>query len=837
MRSLRVPALLALTTALSCGSEDSPYVGKDIELRVDTLGITHVYALTDEGAMTGAGYAMARDRLFQMEVNRRRARGTLAELLGSAKIKDDKGARAFRFAALGAADVARMRKERPRDARLLDAWAKGINLRLDELRRGRAPRPYGLGNGPGELDFVPENWSAEDGASVGKLLGFGLSSTLDSEVLASAVLSLQPDFAAKYPLVLPAFDAFPLPTGKPRSLAMPPPGVRALAGKKGAEIDRLGPLAVFGESLGSNNWAIAADRTDTGRPLLAGDPHQAFSSPIRLWPVHMSSVAAGGTLDVIGFAFVGTPSVELGHNARVGWTATTAFADVMDILSVRTNEDGDKVLLAGQEVPIVERKEVIRVRGADGRFGEEEVTLRDVPGKGVLLPDDLLPVPPILLGAKNILFMWTGFEPTLEGSAYLDMDRAKNVAEWEKAVDVIEVGAQNFVGADAKDVSYHVALKLPDRGAPGSHPMPWHLLPGDSPDVLWSRGFLGADKLPRDKNPARGWLATANTDPFGFTADGNVENDPYYYGAFFANGMRLVGIQSALEKLLASGKKITRADMEALQADFHSPMADVIVPRLQAAWGRVATDPALAAYKDDADLGKLVERLVSWDRAMAPTSGDAVVALGVEWFAAKAVTRPGLGDLLFEGIAEKSPPFIIGALRNVLDARFVGSDKLLPAGGADALLLSALADTRAWVRDRFGSTDPTKFALRDLLAAEFPTSFGGRLEVGRTPIGGSYDTINVAPAPFFEKKGDAFVPRKDLACTEMAMYRMVIGFDDDGTPRATFDFARGTREDPDSPHFGDRQADWAAGKHVPLWFRRDEVEAHTEEKLVLTGAD
>lgn len=831
-------ALLALVTQLSCSSDAPERVGRDIEIRVDTQGISHVYALSDEGAMTGAGYAMARDRLFQMEVNRRRARGTLCELFGHVKLKDDVGARAFRFSALGAADYTRMKRERPRDAQLLAAWAKGVNLRIDEIRSGRAPRPYGLGKGEGELDLVPEPWTPEDGAAVGKLLNFGLSSTLDSEVLASAVLALEPDFAAKYPLVMPAYDVFPLPkVATTKSLAAPPPALRALAGKKRPTVDRLGPLSVFGESLGSNNWAIAADRTDNGRPYVAGDPHQAFTSPIRLWPFHMSSAAAGGALDVIGFAFAGTPGVQLGHNAKVGWTATTAFADVMDLISVRLNEDGDKVLVGSAELALVEREEVIKIRGADGKFGEERVTLRDVPGRGILLPPNLLPVPPLLLGAKEILFLWTGFEPSIEGSAYLDMDRAKSVTEWEKAVDVIEVGAQNFIGADARDISYHVSLKLPDRGAPSSRPMPWRLLPGDDPSVLWSSVYLPADKLPREKNPARGYLATANTDPFGFTADGNVENDPYYYGAFFANGMRLTGIQSALEKLLSTGVKLTRADMEKLQADTKSAVADTLVPRLVEAWKKAATDPALAAWKDDAELGALVTRLEAWDRRMAKDSGDAVVALGVEWFAAKAILRPGLGDLLFEGIAEKSPPFIVGALKNVLDRRFEKADTLLPPGGADALLLAALADTRAWIKGRFGGVDPAKFSLGQLLAAEFPTTFGRKLEVGRTPIGGSFDTIDVAPAPFFQKDGDVFVPQKDLACTEMAMYRMVIGFDDDGTPRATVNFARGASEDPASRHFGDAHESWARGAHRPLWFKRAEVEANTEERYVLQRAD
>lgn len=836
--------VLGLVVSASCSDKDvqaerPPAPNAPVEILVDNLGISHVYASSDADAMFGAGYAMARDRLFQMEINRRRAQGRYAELLGANKVKDDIGARAFGFMRLGRADVQRMRRERPEDARLLDAWARGINMRLHEIRTGRAKRPYGFGSGPGELDFVPENWTADDGAAVGKLLGFGLSSTLDSEVLATAVLSLSPDFAARYPLTLPAYDAFPLPAPTPKSLPMPPPHLRALAGKPRRDPGTMGSFSIFGDGQGSNNWAVAGDRTDNGRPYLAGDPHQALGSPIRLWPFHMSSVAGGGSFDVIGFAFAGTPSVELGHNAHVGWTATTAFADVMDLVGVTLDDDEKNVIVGTEKLPLVTRDEIIRVRRGSppNTFDEQTYSVREVPGKGVLFPKEVLPVPALFLTkSPEILFLWTGFQATLEGSAYLAMDRAKSVDEWEKAVDLIDVGASNFIGADAKDISYRVHVALPDRGAPAGRPMPWRLLPGTSADVLWSRGNVSVEKLPRDRAPAKGYLATANTDPFGFTKDGNVENDPFYYGAFFANGMRLTRIQESLEALLARPTKVTRGDMEALQRDTKSPMADVIVPKLEAAWKRVETEPALATWKGNAELGKLIARLASWDRRMDRASGDAVVALGVEWFAARDLLEPALGDLLFEGIAEKSPPFVIGALRNILDARFDGAASFLPPGGVDAALLAALEETRTWLTTRFGSADPSRYALKDLLAAEFPTPFGYRLEVGRTPIGGSFDTIDVAPAPFFEKKGAAFVPRKELACTEMAMYRMIVGFDEDGVPRATFDFARGTREDPDDRHFADRNAEWAAAQHGPLHFRRADVESHTEERLVLSPA-
>jgi penicillin amidase len=199
---------LPLAVMASCTYDDTTGLRsgalprEDVRLVVDRYGITHVYATDDADAFYGAGYAMARDRLFQMELGRRRAKGTLAEVLGPTHVKDDIGARTLGFLSLGVADLARARAEHPEDARMLDAWVAGVNARIAEVRSGKAPRPYGLG--PGELDFVPDDWKPEEPEAIAKVLSFGLSSSLDAEILATLLLRLAPDFASRYPLVRPS---------------------------------------------------------------------------------------------------------------------------------------------------------------------------------------------------------------------------------------------------------------------------------------------------------------------------------------------------------------------------------------------------------------------------------------------------------------------------------------------------------------------------------------------------------------------------------------------------------------------------------------------------------
>lgn len=836
---LLFPLLLAL---LSCSDQEAlppgptPVPAAPVRLVTDRDGITHVYGKSDADTFYGAGYAMARDRLFQMEVSRRRAFGRLSELFGKSRRRDDLGARAFAFAELGRRDHERLLRERPADAALLDAWTAGVNARIEEVRSGLAPRPYGLG--PEELNFVPEPWEPFHGTAVGKTLAFGLSSSLESEILATAVYRLAPDLASSVPILQPAYDEFVMAPGlsvEPAQVVPPKIASTPVSGGPGPSFSALSGL--LGERGASNNWAIDASHSSNGRPLLAGDPHQPLSSPARLWPLHMNSADAGGSLDVVGFAFVGTPTVQLGHNARVGWTATTNFADVMDLWGVDFSEDGSSIVVGGAlNYKVTRRSEVLRIRQDGAPYGqntEETLELLDVPG-GILLPDEILPVPrQLLVNNDAILFMWTGFQPTLEFSAYLAMDRSRDVKEFEAASELIEVGAQNFVAADAKKILHHVPGKIPDRGDPSTKPMPWRILSGDDASTFWNGRFLGPEKRPHLEDPPPGYIATGNTDPWGFTADGNVENDPFYYGAFYATGFRPYRIRGALDALLAQKGKLDRADMQAVQADTRSPMAETLVPLLSAAAAAVATDPALFDFKDRADLQQLAAALGAWDQRFSPDSGPALLFLGVEWFAARRLFEQKASSLLFYGIAAESPPFFLGLLRNVLADRFAGSAALLPPGGKSELLLRALDDAAQWLAATFGSADPAGYSLGKLHAAEFPSSFGGKLDVGRFPVGGSSDTINVSPAPFFSEEGK---PLDAFASTEMALYRMALQFGADGVPEATFDLALGSSEDPASPFFSNLQDDWTQAQQRPLLFRKAEVEGAISSELTLPPA-
>ena len=813
-----------------CGGETEPVTGTtttgapaalpvdDVELVRDDLGITHVIAKNDADALFGQGYAMARDRLFDMELNRRRALGTRAAVLGADAVGDDVSARTMNFAGLGELDEELLRQEHPGDLALLEAWVAGVNRRIEEIEKGEAPVPYGLR--VTELDLVPERWTAAHALAIGKTLAFGLSNTLDYDILATAIMRLAPEAAKVIPLGMPAFDAAILEDA-PQAPPPAPPGPSLAS--LGPAVKHEGPLSFkpMFPRLGSNNWAIDAAHSENGRPLLAGDPHQPLTSPSRLWPTHVSSAEGGGSLDVIGFAFVGTPGVQLGHNARVGWTATTNYADVMDLWDVSV--DGDTVSLGGEAHAIVVRKETIAVKGGD----DVVVEVREVPGFGVILPEEILPVPLALLADGDLLFNWIGFGGTNEASAYMAIDRSANVDEFDAAVDLLDVGAVNFVAADAEDITYRVHTHVPDRGDPASRPMPWHVVSGDDPESFWTGEFLPEELLPKMRSPAKGYISSANNDPFGFTFDGSPENDPFYYGGVYGVGFRAHRIQELIEAKLATGK-VGREDMEEMQRDTRQPMVDTIVPRLSAAIEEVGKDAKLAEFEGRADLVELSERLSAWDGRFTEESDEAVIFFALQWFTAKRVFAAKLTSVLFYGIADESQPYFIGQLRNVLEGRFPGAAELLP-NGPEVVLLGALDDTSQWLKGRFGSL-ASPFEWRDVHAAELRTPFGGELVVPKIRRAGAIDTVNVSDCSFFDGNGGA---RDELVSHDGSVYRMVVEFDEEGRARATINFSHGVSGEPGDPHFDDQNERWAKVEYTPLPFAKADVEARAESRVTL----
>ena len=802
-----------------------PGLSDSVDIVRDEMGIPHIYGATDADVYYAAGYQMATDRLFQMDLVRRRALGRQVEVLGEDKRDSDELSHVMNFKGWGQANLDLVREESPEIHALVVAWLAGVNRRIEEVRAGDAPLPYGFG--PDELDYMPETWELVDHYAIARLFFFGSSNQLEFDMLASILEMLIPETFAEIEIPRPMFDVAIMPPDEmPSGGDIQPPvfggsasraDVSSLsAGDLAAGISRFhGALADLAPTTGSNNWALSGEHSANGRPLIAGDPHQPLDSPSVMYAHHLNSADAGGSLDVVGFSFAGIAGVHLGHNRTLAWTATTNFADSSDLWLV--DEQDGQVKIGDEWVDLVVREETI---------AGQTYRVEEVPGHGVILPNELAPVP-IAGAGQKLLFDWTGFRGTTDEVGFLSINTATNASEFEQAVDALQISGFNFLGADTTDIAYRVNLLVPDRGDPSARKMPYVALDGNDPGNFWD-GFLPADKLPRSRGGERGWITTANNDPWGFTFDGSVENDPWYYGTFFASGHRAKRIDDQLTLMTESGN-ITPEDMKALQTDTHSATSDVLLPMLETAWSKVGNDPAFDAFANRPELETLATLLLQdWDQRMAADSAGALAYHLFLMFTAERTVGDEL-TLFWPTLLEAEAPVIIKIPLLALKGDY-GTDSPLLDDPVDRLVLKGLEDAADFLIDKYGSVDPSGYQWSEMHGTFFNNPYGGELELGFVGHAGGEDTVNVSSSVFVDEMAKV---KDRFDSGDGAVYRMVTHFDDSGMPRAEINFPPGNVAEPSSVFWDNTLDAWVAGEYSPLPYTREEVDAVTVETFVL----
>ncbi|MBK8716125.1 MAG: penicillin acylase family protein [Deltaproteobacteria bacterium] len=826
---------LAWACAASMGcSADDPVVRPRLEIIIDDLGVPHVFAATDADAFYGAGYQMASDRLFHMEMTRRRALGRQAEVLGQAAVEDDELARIFDWPGWAAKHTELMRTDNPETYAVLEAWTRGVNARIDEIEAGEAPRPHGLG--PDLYDFVPEPWTPHDVMSIATMTGFGNDLSFDREVFATIAYELAPQAMAAIELLRPIRNVFTTggvagiarPTSPSRARTVTTPAIDdplELARRLERSMQGLARLRRL-RGLGSNNWVVAGEHTANGRPMLCGDPHLGFDPPGVFYAQHINSKEQGGTIDAAGFSFVGTPGISVGHTERIAWAPTTAFADVMDVWTVALPDD-DHVAIGGQVVPVVHREEVIVVRGPGKPVGEgssRSLALVDVPGYGVLLPTDLVPLP---LGepGDRLLMNWTGFQANAF-KGLLDFNVAESIDEFDRAVDRWN-GNFNFVAVDAGGITYRVGTKVPVRDLSGGR-TPHLVQDGDDAGSLWTAARLPPAQLPHGRGEARGFIATANNDPFGFAADGRIDNDPWYFGAYFDPGWRADRIESQLQAMTDSGG-VTLEQLTTLQRDAHSGLADDLLPLLFEAHGRIDSDAALAEFAARDELETLVALLSGWDRQARRDSAAALVMHAYTYFVARRTLEDDM-PLLFLQALELQPSFIMKLAAMALRGDYPSGDAVLQEG-RDVILLSALADVAALLQARYGTVEPAAYRLADARFADLDGATGTGIDRGRWATDGAESSINVAAdSTFFDASGEVL---DEWRTPHGPIFRIAVEFEHGDTPRLHFSTPLGNVAEPDSPHWQDMMPAWLDGPPHTMLFERAEIEAASERRYTL----
>jgi penicillin amidase len=422
-------------------------------------------------------------------------------------------------------------------------------------------------------------------------------------------------------------------------------------------IDSIPELLGRGDGIGSNSWVVSGELTDTGKPLLANDPHLETSMP-GIWyqvGLHCRTVNERCPFDVAGFGFSGMPGVVIGHNQRIAWGLTNLYPDVTDFYLERVNSN-NQVESGGAMKPMTTRQETIEVAGGS----PVTITVRQTP-HGPLLSDVVegvaeaggsAPVPGEELDRQTtygVSLAWTALTPGQAMDSIIAMNRATNFDEFRQAARLLDAPAQSMIYADVDgNIGYQAPGRIPVRG-PGREEIPDPpnvKIPSDGtwPQPGWDaaydwRGTLPFEQLPWVENPPEGYIVAANQAVTG--PDGVRLTSDWDYG------YRSDRIDQLIGTARSQGRKLTLDDMRAVQTDTRNGMAEILVPTLLRVYD--------SGTSRDAFTSEAVDLLRGWDYTQ-PTDSAAAAYFNVVWATIVRLTfdempegfRPDGGDRWFQ---------------------------------------------------------------------------------------------------------------------------------------------------------------------------------------------
>lgn len=587
-----------------------PGMAANVDVTVDTHDVAHIHCVGLADCLRVQGYIHAQDRFFEMDLVRRLAEGRLSELLGSSTVDTDKTFRTLFITRDGQRIEHALAQALDANTKsLLQAYADGVNAFLAEARAGRV-----LVSGEYTDILVPANslqdWTIEDTLAVGRLQQWELSETLGQETnytqMVVAATGMQEPQVLQALLhsrqLYPAYTIHPAPVpagphGKQtrmragaRAINVVQPALNQLADKLSTLRHGFGK---FGFS-GSNDWVVDAAHSATGQAMVANDPHLTLQYPPLFHMSHLIADTEG--VNLLGNTFPGVPGALTGRGAHVGWGVTVVGYDVTDLYQ-ETFTDATHVMFNGQPVQIQSYTEDIIVRNASGGAPTtQQVTIAVVPHHGPLISVDQA-------HGTGISVRWTGHEVTREFKALVGLWQAADVNAAFTALADWGTGAQNFVLADDQGhIGYDPHALVPARPWAGQtvnnrQLIPYLVLPGTG-EAEWGYGdgglWIPDDQLPQAKDPSWGYLATANSDPIGYTDDDNVFNDPNYLSFAFddQSGIRIGRITEMLDGFIADGGTVSEADMEQIQTDHAVILGRYFTPVVDSAWAAAnVSDP------------------------------------------------------------------------------------------------------------------------------------------------------------------------------------------------------------------------------------------------------
>lgn len=701
------------------------------EIIVDRYGVPHLYAGTHYDAFFLQGFNAARDRLWQIDLWRRRGLGQLSEVFGPAYLQQDRAARLFLYRG----DMYREWLAYGSDAkRIAEAFVAGINAWIDQI----AAQPDLLPPEFQRLDYQPSKWSAAD---IVRIRSHGLLRNVVQEVqrarlvctgglkLAAAWKKLEPQWQTRVP---DGLDPCSVPENVLNDYLLATAPVTFKPASQTASIARSMALA---DDTGSNNWVVAPSRTTTGRPILANDPHRTHSVPSLRYVAHLIAP----DLNVIGAGEPALPGISIGHNERIAFGLTIFPIDQEDLYFYTRDKNGYRY--AGNVEPIHEVTDFIKVRGST----DAQVTYRFTRHGPIVLEEKQR------IWAVRAGWLEPGMSPYFGSVEYM---RAANWRQFAAALNRWGAPSENQVYADIDgNIGYKAAGLTPLRSTwDGLLPVP-----GDG-RYEWS-GFADMDALPTEFNPERGFTGTANS--MNLPADFDINR--YRLGFEWSAPWRY----RRLWQSLGGSDRHSPADSSALQRDYHELLADEVLRRVP----------------DIAQAGEAGAMLAGWDRML--TRDSAAGALWAIWFYQHLT--PAVADALGGKHAHLLEPLDPFTVLEVLDGT-------VPVVNVRDLVSSSLSAAWLSARNQLGD-DPSVWRWGKLHQIRFTHPLMRGLDAANQKIfsmpvlerGGSANTVNstgFAGSDFQVRSGASW--RMVLDVGNWSAARMTNAPGQSGDPRSPF---------------------------------------------------
>lgn len=748
-----------------------------VSISRDAHGIPTLRADNVEDLMFALGFVHAQDRLWQLETHRRIGSGQLAEAFGESALETDRFLRALGVRRTAQAQWEAVQGE---TRRVIEAYAAGINAFVEQHMDARPPEFLVLGLQPGR-------WEPADTLAWATMMAWDLGANWNAELIrmrlalslpVQRIQELMPPYPGEQPLPLADYAALY------RSLKVD--------GKLGQHALNAAPPSGI-EGLGSNNWVVSGQRSETGHPLLANDPHLKLSAPA-LW--YFARLEAPG-FKVAGATMPGLPVVVLGQNEHIAWGFTNTGPDVQDLYLEEIHADDPALYRTPEGWARFETyEETIRVRGRP----EVKLTVRAT-RHGPVISDAPSAGTDGLTGPREapryaLAMRWTALDvPNTSVEAALAMNRASSVQSFIEAAALNIAPMQNMVVADREGrIGWVAAGRVPLRG-------PDHDLKGQVPAPGWEArydwvGYLDPALTPREVDPARGWIATANQRIHG-------PDYPHYLGSEWALPYR----QERIEALLQARQRHDLDSFAQMQADELSLATVKLMPflrRAQSSHRLAAPVQALLAQFDGTMAAQRPEPLVFWAWSRHLTEGLLADEVGPELLERTMVGSRNYRDAV-EGILarddawwcdDKRTPQVTESCQDQVDAAF---HKAL----AELEALQGPDPARwQWGQAHQARAEHRPFSRVKALAPLFEL---------RAPVGGDTYTVNVARVSL---RADATTGERYLNEHGPSLRAL---YDVHDPSRSRVMHSSGQSGIVLSRHYHDFLERWTKVDYVPLW--------------------